>query len=82
MIFEGCDFEDNPNEIEHFYERNPTSEELAKFFHYTYEHLAPKFGYKTNEVTSVPWIILPWQNKNLMIEVCKCVIERFMNNEI
>jgi hypothetical protein len=52
------------------------AEELAQFFHETYEHLAPSFGYKTREASAKPWAEVPEQNKNLMIAVCREVLEK------
>lgn len=46
-----------------------TSEQLAEFFHTTYERLAPEFGYETREASAKPWSEVPTQNKALMIAV-------------
>jgi hypothetical protein len=55
--------------------KNITTEELAKFFHETYERLAPSYNYKTRIESAKPWNEVPDNNKNLMIAVCKEVIE-------
>jgi len=44
-------------------------EDLAAYFHTTYERLAPDYGYKTREASAKPWSDLPAQNKALMIAV-------------
>jgi hypothetical protein len=46
-----------------------TAEELAQFFHETYERLAPEFQYETREESAVPWDEVPADNKRLMIAV-------------
>lgn len=52
------------------------AEELAQFFHETYERLAPSFGYKTREASAKPWAEVPEQNKRLMVAVCDEVLDR------
>ena len=52
------------------------AEELAKFFHETYEKLAPRFGYKTREASAKTWGDVPEQNRGLMIAVAEKVLER------
>lgn len=52
----------------------PTPEQLAPFFHETYERLAPDFGYTTREASAKPWADVPDQNKHLMIAVAKVVL--------
>lgn len=49
-------------------------EELAEKFHTIYEKLAPQFGYKTKEESAKPWGEVPEQNKQLMIAVCKGIL--------
>lgn len=51
--------------------RNETekAEKLARFFHDTYEKLAPSYGYKTREASRKPWSDVPEDNKALMIAV-------------
>jgi hypothetical protein len=44
-----------------------TAEELARFFHETYERLAPQYQYETREESAVPWDEVPEDNKALMI---------------
>jgi hypothetical protein len=41
-------------------------ERLARFFHETYERLAPEFGYETRPESAVPWEQVPEQNRRLM----------------
>jgi len=53
-----------------------TAEELAKFFHETYEELAPNYGYTTRRSSAVPWEDVPEPNKSLMIAVAKRVLEK------
>lgn len=52
------------------------AEQLAQFFHETYERLAPSFGYKTREASAKPWAEVPEQNKLLMMAVCDEVLDR------
>jgi hypothetical protein len=40
-----------------------TAENLARFFHETYEALAPGFNYQTRERSRVSWRDLPDDNK-------------------
>jgi hypothetical protein len=51
-----------------------TPEKLAQLFHETYERLAPDYGYRTREATAKPWADVPLNNKNLMIAVCKEIL--------
>ena len=51
-----------------------TAEELAQLFHETYEKLAPEYGYKTREASSVPWSQVPEPNKSLMIAVAAHIL--------
>jgi hypothetical protein len=53
-----------------------TAPELARFFHETYEELAPEFNYKTRAESAVPWENVPESNKRLMIAVAERVLER------
>jgi hypothetical protein len=50
------------------------AETLARFFHETYERLAPTFGYETREASAVTWENVPAHNKGLMIETASEVI--------
>ena len=52
-----------------------TAEALAKFFHETYERLAPEYGYETREESAVSWENVPKQNKSLMIATSKEVLK-------
>lgn len=49
-------------------------EQLAQFFHETYERLAPSFGYQTREESAVSWSHVPENNKQLMIAVAAQVL--------
>lgn len=55
----------------------PDAIRLARFFHETYERLAPNYGYETREASRKPWDAVPEQNKRLMIAVCREVIDSF-----
>jgi hypothetical protein len=55
---------------------NMQPEELARFFHMTYEQLAPQFDYQTRKASAVAWEVVPENNKQLMIEVCRQVLAR------
>jgi trehalose-6-phosphatase len=52
-------------------------EKLAKRFHELYEQLAPNHGYETRKESNKPWKEVPENNKALMIDVCKHIIEEF-----
>jgi hypothetical protein len=52
------------------------AEELAKFFHDTYEELAPNYGYTTRKSSAEPWSDVPEPNKSLMIAVAEKVLEK------
>lgn len=49
-------------------------EELARFFHETYERLAPAFNYETRRDTAVPWENVMPSNRRLMIAVATSVL--------
>lgn len=51
-----------------------TAEELAEFFHDTYERLAPAYGYETRKESAKPWSEVPAQNKALMVAVAREVL--------
>lgn len=51
-----------------------TAEELAEFFHTTYERLAPAYGYETRKESAKPWSEVPAQNKALMVAVAREVL--------
>lgn len=57
------------------------AEQLAQFFHGTYERLAPTYGYKTQEATAVPWADVPESNKRLMIAVAREVLKKLEGEE-
>jgi len=52
------------------------AERLARFFHATYERLAPEFAYSTRKASAVPWDQVPENNRNLMIATCRVVLEQ------
>jgi hypothetical protein len=53
-----------------------TAEELARFFHETYERLAPQYKYETREESAVPWDEVPEDNKALMIATAAEVLRK------
>jgi hypothetical protein len=53
-----------------------TAEELARFFHETYERLAPQYQYETREESAVPWDEVPEDNKALMIATAAEVLRK------
>jgi predicted RNA-binding protein Jag len=44
-----------------------TAEELARFFHETYERLAPEYDYETKPESRTAWEDVPETNRKLMI---------------
>lgn len=52
-------------------------EELARFFHETYERLAPSFGYETRKDSASPWAQVPEKNRRLMVAVAAEVLAEF-----
>ena len=59
-----------------------TPEELARFFHETYERLAPDHGYETRRRSAVPWEQVPADNKGLMIETAARVLDELRRRGI
>jgi len=57
-------------------------EALAKFFHDTYERLAPEYCYQTRASSAVSWPEVPANNKQLMIAVCREVVVNYFGNEV
>lgn len=55
-----------------------TPDELARFFHESYEKLAPRFGYETRKESAKPWEEVPEQNKKLMLAVAEAVLREFI----
>lgn len=55
--------------------------EMAKFFHTTYEELAPDFSYTTRKASAVPWEQVPEDNKRLMIATCRHAITDFLGGQ-
>ena len=52
------------------------AEELARFFHETYERLAPEYQYKTREDSAVPWDEVPEDNRRLMVATAAEVLRK------
>jgi hypothetical protein len=50
--------------------------EIAQEFHYTYERLAPDFGYETRKESAVPWEDVPITNRALMVNTVKDLLKR------
>ncbi len=57
------------------------AEQLAKFFHDTYERLAPDYSYETRKDSSVEWDRVPENNKRLMIAVADEVLAKLQEKE-
>ena len=57
-----------------------TDEDIAKRFHYTYERLAPQYGYETRPETATAWTHLPEANRELMIATVKSVRSALVNS--
>lgn len=53
-----------------------TAEELARFFHDTYERLAPEYDYETREDSRTAWEDVPESNKRLMIATAAEVLKK------
>jgi hypothetical protein len=51
------------------------AESLAKWFHESYEALAPHHNYKTRGASAVPWEKVPQENRALMLDVCGRLLE-------
>lgn len=56
-------------------ETDAQANRLAKRFHELYEELAPQFNYKTRRASAVVWEQVPENNKRLMTEVCKRILQ-------
>lgn len=54
-----------------------TADDLAEFFHLTYESLAPSFGYDTREESAVQWRDVPDGNRRLMVATAEQVLGHF-----
>lgn len=52
------------------------AERIAKYFHESYEDLAPTFSYKTREASAKPWGEVPENNKKLMIAVVQDLLNQ------
>lgn len=52
------------------------AEMIAKAFHEAYERLAPSHGYETREASAKPWAEVPPENKGLMIDVVKSLLDQ------
>lgn len=53
-------------------------EEIARAFHETYEEIAPRAGWETQERCRVEWGDLPAANRNLMV----AVVQRLLNEGV
>jgi hypothetical protein len=53
-----------------------TAEELAEFFHTTYERLAPEYDYETKPESRTAWEDVPESNRRLMIATCAEVLRK------
>lgn len=47
------------------------AEQLAQFFHETYNRLAPEFGHRKRQAKAKPWTELSESNKNLLTAVAR-----------
>lgn len=63
-------------------QRDITPEELAQFFHETYERLAPEHGYETRKQSAVPWAEVPDDNKGLMVATAACVLDELRRRDL
>jgi hypothetical protein len=52
----------------------PRAEAVARWFHETYETLAPKYSYKTRKQSAVPWDEVPEKNRALMVATCHVLL--------
>jgi hypothetical protein len=50
-------------------------ERIARCFHYEYERLAPQFGWSTQEASRQAWEDVPEENRALMCNVVRCLLE-------
>ena len=53
-----------------------TAEELAEFFHTTYERLAPEYDYETKPESRTALEDVPESNRRLMIATCAEVLRK------
>lgn len=58
-----------------------TAMDLAKFMHYTYEDMANRVGWETQENCRVPWEELPITNQATMFGVACAVLEKLTNKD-
>lgn len=52
-----------------------TPEALARYFHESYERLAPYHGYETRTDSAVAWELVPERNRKLMIATAAAVLD-------
>lgn len=50
------------------------AEMIARQFHFSYEMLAPSFGYKTRPESAVQWDDVPDANRALMVKVASYLL--------
>lgn len=66
----------NECEQEQVSKRFSSAEKMAEWLHNNYEEIALNNGWKTQEDCQVPFLDLPKENKQTMIELC----ERLLNS--
>lgn len=57
-------------------------DQLAEFFHRTYEKLAPRFNYETKEESRTAWENLAPNHRQLMRAVAQEVLEEFFPKHV
>mgnify|MGYP001259540072 CR=1 FL=1 len=62
---------DQPDDQGEHPEVMPWPEYVAMRFHQAYEELAPLHGYETRRASAVPWVDVPEQNRDLMVDVVR-----------
>jgi hypothetical protein len=72
-------FANAPGDLDCSHHVATAGEALARFFHQTYEELAPSFGYETRKDSAKPWAEVPEKNRRLMIAVCSRVIDKVLS---
>lgn len=56
-------------------------EKLAEWMHDEYEKIAKETGWKTQESTQVKFQDLPEKNREVMLEIARRLIIKFVNNK-
>ena len=58
-------------------------EDLAKFLHNTYETLAKKVGWRTQECCQTPFETLPTKNQEVMLGLAQAILQEYIRkNEV